>query len=138
MANKINVKLILEHRKANMSRNEIAATRHMSKSSVSEVIHLSDELGITYDDVTDVDADTVYRMFYPDKYATELLYTNPDYEYVHKELTRVGVNLKLLWNEYKDKCASAHTLPMGYTKFCSGYNDFTVENKRKSSTIRTF
>ena len=112
-----------------MSRNEIAATRHMSKSSVSEVIHLSDDLGITYDDVADIDADTVYRMFYPDKYATELLYTNPDYEYVHKELTRVGVNLKLLWKEYKDKCASAHTLPMGYTKFCSGYSDFTVENK---------
>ena len=129
MANKINVKLILELRKANMSRNEIAATRHISKNSVSEVIHLSDELGITYDDVADMDADTVYRMFYPDKYATELLYTNPDYEYVHKELTRVGVNLKLLWKEYKDKCASANTLPMGYTKFCSGYSDFTVENK---------
>lgn len=129
MANKINVKLILELRKANMSRNEIAATRHTSKNSVSDVIHLSDELGITYDDVADIDADTVYRMFYPDKYATELLYTNPDYEYVHKELTRVGVNLKLLWNEYKDKCASANTLPMGYTKFCSGYGEFTVENK---------
>ena len=83
MANKINVKLILELRKANMSRNEIAATRHISKNSVSEVIHLSDDLGITYDDVADIDADTVYRMFYPDKYATELLYTNPDYEYVH-------------------------------------------------------
>ena len=68
MANKINVKLILELRKANMSRNEIAATRHISKNSVSEVIHLSDDLGITYDDVADIDADTVYRMFYPDKY----------------------------------------------------------------------
>ena len=64
MANKINVKLILELRKANMSRNEIAATRHISKNSVSEVIHLSDELGITYDDVADMDADTVYRMFF--------------------------------------------------------------------------
>lgn len=129
MANKINVKLILELRKANMSRNEIAATRHISKNSVSEVIHLSDDLGITYDDVADIDADTVYRMFYPDKYATESLYTDPDYEYVHKELTRVGVNLKLLWKEYKDKCASANTVPMGYTKFCSGYSDFTIENK---------
>ena len=129
MANKINVKLILELRKANMSRNEIAATRHISKNSVSEVIHLSDDLGITYDDVADIDADTVYRMFYPDKYATELLYTDPDYEYVHKELSRVGVNLKLLWKEYKDKCASANTVPMGYTKFCSGYSDFTIENK---------
>jgi len=129
MANKINVKLILELRKAGISRNEIAATRHMSKNSVGEVIHLSDDLGITYDDVADIDAGTVYRMFYPDKHATELLYADPDYEYVHKELTRVGVNLKLLWKEYKDKCASAHTLPMGYTKFCSGYSDFTVENK---------
>ena len=129
MANKINVKLILELRKAGMSRNEIARTRHISKNSVGEVIHLSDDLGITYDDVADIDADTVYRIFYPDKYAIELLYTNPDYEYVHKELTRVGVNLKLLWTEYKDKCASANTVPMGYTKFCSGYSDFTVENK---------
>ena len=33
MANKINVKLILELRKANMSRNEIAATRHISMTT---------------------------------------------------------------------------------------------------------
>lgn len=129
MANKINVKLILELRKANMSRNEIVATRHMSKNSVSDVIHLSAELGITYDDVADVDTDTIYRIFYPDKHATELLYTDPDYEYLHKELTRVVVNLKLLWNEYTDKFTTAHTIPMGYTKFCSGYSDSTVENK---------
>ena len=32
MANKINVKLILELRKAGLSRNTIAATRHMSKN----------------------------------------------------------------------------------------------------------
>lgn len=62
MVNKINVKLILELRKANMSRNQIAVTRHMFKSFVSEMIHLSDKLGITYDDVADIDADTVYRM----------------------------------------------------------------------------
>lgn len=129
MANKINVKLILELRHAGMSRNAIADTRHMSRNSVSEVIHLSDELGITYDAVADLDADTVYRMFFPDKYATELLYTNPDYEYVHKELSRVGVNLKLLWLEYKDKCSINGTFLMGYTKFCSGCSNFTVENK---------
>lgn len=129
MANKINVKLILELRKAGLSRNVIAATRSMSKNSVGDVIHLSEKLGITYDDVSDLDADTVYRMFYPNKYAIENLYTDPDYEYIHKELTKVGVTLKLLWNEYKDKCATAGTLPMGYTKFCSGYSDFTVESK---------
>lgn len=30
-------------------------------------------------------------MFYPDKHVTENLYRQPDYEYVHKELKRVGV-----------------------------------------------
>ena len=39
MANKINVKLILELRDAHMSRNGIASTRHMSRTSVSDVFH---------------------------------------------------------------------------------------------------
>lgn len=37
MARKINVKLILELRAANLSRNTIAATRHISRHSVSDV-----------------------------------------------------------------------------------------------------
>ena len=46
MANKINVKLILELRASELSRNTIAATRHIAKHSVSDVIHISDEKGI--------------------------------------------------------------------------------------------
>lgn len=129
MAKKINVKLILELRHAGMSRNAIADTRHMSRNSVGSVIHISDELGITYDAIADLDADTVYRMFFPDKHATEQLYADPNYEYIHKELSRVGVTLKLLWQEYKDKCSRDGTLPMGYTKFCAGYRSFTVDSK---------
>ena len=129
MARKVNVKLILELRKAGLSRNMIAATRHMSKNSVGDVIHIADERGITYDDVSTLDEDAVYRMFYPDKHATENLYCQPDYEYVHKELKRVGVTLKLLWQEYQEKCKVEGKLPMGYTKFCNGYSSFTVVNK---------
>lgn len=43
MANKINVKLILELRAAGLSRNTIATTRHISGHSVSDVIHIADE-----------------------------------------------------------------------------------------------
>lgn len=129
MARKINVKLILELRKAGLSRNMIAATRHMSKNSVGDVIHIADERGITYDDVSALDEEAVYRMFYPDKHATESLYQQPDYEYVHKELKRVGVTLKLLWQEYQEKCKAEGKLPMGYTKFCNGYSGFTIVNK---------
>lgn len=129
MANKINVKLILELRKAGLSRNMIASTRHMSRRSVSDVIHISDSQGITYSDVRDLDEAEVYRMFYPDKYAIEMMYEQPNYEYVHSELKRVGVTLKLLWQEYQDKCKTVNTIPMGYTKFCNGYGNYTIANK---------
>ena len=96
MARKINVKLILELRDAGMSRNSIASTRHLSRNSVSDVFSIADEKHITYDDVRDMSEEKVYRLFYPDKYVNETMYGEPDYEYVHNELKRVGVTLKLL------------------------------------------
>lgn len=136
MANKINVKLILELRHANMSRNEIAKTRHMAKDSVSDVFHIADRLGISYEDVKDLDDQDVYRRFYPDKFAIETMYQDPDYEYVHKELKKVGVTLKLLWSEYQDVCKSTRTISMGYTKFCDGYSEYTITNKLTSHVER--
>ena len=129
MANKIKVRLILELRAANMSRNLIAKTRCMAKDSVSDVIHIADKLGITFEDVKEKSEEEVYRMFYPDKFAIESLYKDPDYEYVHKELKKIGVTLKLLWQEYCDKCSSLNEISMGYTKFCEGYGDYTISNK---------
>lgn len=129
MANKINAKLILELKASGLSRNQIAATRHMSKHSVSDVINIAKEKCITYAQVKDLSEEEVYRMIFPDKYAIESLYAPPNYEYVHQELKRVGVTLKLLWEEYQDQCKSAGTIPMGYTKYCSGYADHTIVNK---------
>ncbi len=129
MANKINVKLILELRAAGMSRNAIAATRHMSKNSVSDVFHIADSRGISCEDVRELTEEQVYRMFYPGKHAVENIYCAPDYEYVHKELRKVGVTLKLLWQEYRDKCSSENAIPQGYTKFCAGYGEHTLSNR---------
>lgn len=128
MAKKINVKLILELRDAKMGRNAIASTRHISRNSVSDVFHLADKMGITYQDIRFLDEQQVYRMFYPDKHAVENMYQDPEYEMVHKELKKVGVTLKLLWEEYQDRCKAAGTISMGYTKFCEGYGEYTVKN----------
>lgn len=125
MANKIQVKLILELRSKNMSRNSIAEIRGMSRNSVSDVIKRSKQLGITYDDVKNKSPDDVYALFYPERHTIESLFAPPDYDYVHKELKRVGVTLKLLWHEYKNQCAKEGSIPMGYTKYCKGYGEHT-------------
>lgn len=125
---KINVKLIMELLNSNMSRNQIAATRHIGKHSVDDVKRIAEERKITYEDIRNMSEDDVYRLFFPDRNQLENLYEQPDYEYVHKELKRTGVTLKLLWQEYKDKCSSLSKIPMGYTKYCRGYSAFVVNN----------
>ena len=128
MANKIKVKLILELRAAQISQREICRTRKMSQHSVSDVCRIAGELGITYNDVKEKSDVELYRMFYPDKYASETLYKIPDYSYVHVELKKTGVNLKLLWHEYRDSCQTVSALSMGYTKFCEGYSEYVTAN----------
>lgn len=135
MANKIKVKLILELRAAQISQREISRTRKMSQHSVGEVYKIADQLGLIYDDIKDKSEEEVYRLFYPDKHVSETLYMLPDYNYVHAELKRTGVNLKLLWNEYKDTCYQKQSISLGYTKFCEGYSDFVMKNSLTNHLI---
>lgn len=128
MAKKIKVKLILELRATQMSQREICRTRKISQHSVSDVYKIADQLGITYENIKDKSEEEIYRMFYPDKFASESLYQKPDYSYVHAELKKTGVNLKLLWKEYQDTCNQNGSLSMGYTKFCEGYSEHVTRN----------
>lgn len=126
MANKINVKLIMELKAAGLSQNTIAKTRHVSKASVSDVLHIAYDKHISYDDIRDKPNDEAYRLFYPNKFAVETMFRQPDYAYVHNELKKVGVTLKLLWQEYKDICNRDGGIPVGYTKFCEDYSKYTA------------
>ena len=115
MADKIDVKLVLELRQANMSQRAIAASRHISTKSVAAVWKRADALGVSYADVADKSDDEVYLLFFSDKFRKEMVYAPVNYEYVHSELKKTGVTLKLLWHEYKDNVKDG--VPVGYTKF---------------------
>lgn len=128
MARKINVKLILRLRDAGMSRSSIASTRKMSRNSVSDVFRIADEKHITFADVQNMSDGEAYRLFYPDKYVNEIMYGEPDYEYVHKELRKVGVTRKLLHEEYVEQCQRENKIPMAKTKFNEGYIEYTAKN----------
>lgn len=126
MADKIDVKLILELRQANMSQRAFAASRHISTKSVAAVWKRADALGVSYADVVDKSDDEVYLLFFPDKFRKETVYAPINYEYVHNELKMTGVTLKLLWHEYKDSAKGG--VPVGYTKFCDDYAKYVEQN----------
>ena len=60
-------------------------------------------------------------------------YRMPDYEYVHRELARPHVTLKLLWEEYVTTCKQANKLYYMETNFRKYYHQFARIHK---ATIR--
>lgn len=128
MARKIKAKLDMELRDQGMSRRSIAATRHMSMGSAYEIFDIADEQGITWARVKDLGEERVYSLFYPERNLRESVFDEPDWSYVRAEMAKVGVNLRLLHDEYRDQCARGHEAAMGYTRFCERYGDYTVAN----------
>jgi len=128
MARKIKAKLIMELREQGIARRSIATTRHMSLSSVCDVFNIADDKGIKWSDIQDMPEEQVYHLFYPDKHVREEVFEEPNWSYIHDEMAKVGVNLRLLHDEYKADCARRHKVAMGYTRFCQDYGDYIVAN----------
>lgn len=136
MANKIRAKLILRLRAAGHSRNSIAKSQRMAKKSGCEVFDAADELGVAFSDVADKDDAEVYAMLFPGRHSKESVFAEPDWEYVHKELGKVGVTLDLLHDEYAEQCAKDGGVPMSYTTFWRRYGDYIARNSVTSHIER--
>ena len=122
MATRIKVKRILELLEKDLSANEIARTYSISKHSIQAVRTRASELGIFFTRAKDQSED---ELFFPDRMSSLNIYHHLDYEYVHKELQKVGVTLKLLHTEYTEACRRSGKIAISYSKFCKDYGKFT-------------
>ena len=52
----------------------------------------------------------------------------PDFEYIHSELKRKGVTLKLLHDEYVEECLITGKDYLKYTQFCNVYKEYVEDN----------
>jgi transposase len=126
MGTKIKVKLILSLWFKGASMNTIASTNHMSKHSVSAVCRLAKEKGLDESILATKTEDQLYDELFPQKWSSEKVYSLPDYDYVHKELGKTGVTLRLLWEEYIDECKHKDdgSIHVSYAKYCRDYERF--------------
>lgn len=98
MVRKIKAKLILQLYECNgLTGREISRIHNMSRTSVSEAISKAKEKNITYESIVGKTEQKVYKLLFPDKYVFEDIYEPVDYDYIHKEMSKTGVTLKLLW-----------------------------------------
>ena len=102
----------------------IAASAGCHESTVRRVIKACERKGLSWPLPEDMGDDAISRIIYPDKYGRRTNYAEPDYEWVHAQLKRKGVNRSLLYEEYCDGCRASGETPCSITTFNQGYADW--------------
>ena len=108
---------ILRLQSLGFSARNIALAVPCSRNTVSKVLRLAAEKGISWplpDGTTDADLEKQLSPSAPSVSTKRM----PDYAYIRRELMKNGVTKKLLWTEYMEECRQNGELPLMYSQFC--------------------
>lgn len=128
-----NYREILRLSAMGFSQSDIALSCNVSKKTVNRVLKQARESNISWPlDNDQTNSVLAVQLFPVDENSTTP--TNkrmPNYDYIHKELMKNGVNKKLLWTEYLEECRLSNEEPLMYSRFC--YYVQKDEEKRRAS-----
>ena len=105
------------------SQRTIAAVLHVSRNTVAKVVQAYQKHPIEASDLKQLNPETLIHHLFPQIQVLPVQ-SHPDYEFIHKELLKSGVTLKLLWEEYVADCRQAKKSYFMYSQYCKRYRDF--------------
>jgi transposase len=95
------LRLALQAEPTKLSSNAVARSTGVSRGSVQEYCNRAEINQLTWEAVQEMDDTTLETLLYPKPKPHLTRQSDLDFEYIHKELKRPGVNLRLLWFEYR-------------------------------------
>ena len=125
MFKKTQIRRIIEFFNSDLSVRQTAQVLHVSRNVISDIQVKYEKSGYKLEDLLGKSDDELYGIFYPDKFIAKQPYANVDYGYVHSELKKTGVTLKLLWEEYVERCKKEKTSYCSYATFARNYTFHT-------------
>ena len=126
----VNYKAILGLNSEKLSLRQIAARVGNSLHTVKNVIDTAAKNGVAWPIEEDVTNQELEKLLFPDRMVSKnVMYAEPDYSYIHKELSKKGVTLTLLWNEYCERCRANGEIPYMSTQFCDKYRRWAKVTK---------
>jgi len=102
------------HFEVGLSNRGIARSLSVSHSTVNDLLGRFRSAGMTWPLPGKVDEAVLQAVLYPGNTGKRRHRPEPDWSQVHRELSRKGVTLQLLWLEYKDQ----HPDGYQYSQFC--------------------
>lgn len=111
------IKEMIRLKSAGLSNRQIAGSCGASPSTVSEVLHQAEEMGLTATDAENLTDEQLEKKLYPERSQVKGAHPEPDFEYIHLELRRKSVTLQTLWEEYKQAQPDGYR----YSYYCELY-----------------
>jgi len=105
------------HFEVGLSNREIARSLSVSHSTVSDLLGRFQVAGMAWPLPEDVDEAALEAVLYSGNTGKSRRRPEPDWNQVHREFSRKGVTLQLLWFEYKERYPDGYQ----YSQFCERY-----------------
>ncbi len=104
-----------------LSNRRIAHSCHISRATVKDYLTRFQSSGLSWPLPDELDEQALEQHLFatPEK-ARKSERITPDWQHIHKNLSRPGVTLNLLWQEYKAGCPDGYQ----YSYFCDKYRDW--------------
>ena len=113
-----------------LTNRAIARSCSISHSTVGEYVRRAKEAGLNWPLPADLDEDRLFELLFPQpSRPSSRIIPCPDWSWVHTELRKKSVTLRLLWVEYRDD----HPDGYGYSQFCALYRQWA---KRLNPSMR--
>lgn len=114
-----------------LSQRHVAAAHKVSRNTIALLLrHASNQGWLTLDDLKTLDeAMFVKNLPVASTQSRDTTFKMPDYDYVHSELAKPYVTLKLLWEEYVKSCQASGDRFYMETQFRNYYHKFARVNK---------
>jgi len=104
-----------------LSLNAIGKSVGCSHNTVKDILVRAQKTQINWLMVENLSDSEIEQRIYGEKKSTVAARPEPNMEYLDRELRRPGVNLMLLWHEYKLTYADG----VQYTQFCERYRKWS-------------
>lgn len=108
------------HHAGRRSNREIAQAVRVSPTTVADYLRRARQAGLTWPLADGLTERAVEAALFPPAPASRIKRPEPDWAAVHRQLSRSGVTLELLWQEYRER----HPDGYQYSAFCLHYRAF--------------
>ncbi|MBX9568967.1 MAG: IS21 family transposase [Candidatus Obscuribacterales bacterium] len=115
------LRLVLDCKLSNRKTGESLG---IGRSTVDEYVRRACAAGLTWPLSADLDDAGLEALLFPPAAPSSIMRPEPDFVWMHEQLKQPGVNLSLLWHEYRER----HPDGYQYSAFCGHYRTWLAQH----------